>query len=320
MRFSVCVCTFNRAHILPYCLDSLTKLKIPLGAEVEILVIDNNSTDHTREVVDRYARLSPIAMRYLHEGRQGLSIARNRAIDEARGDYLGFLDDECVVRPDWLEIAAADIDEFAPYIIGGPFVGAILPGDAPRWFKTEYGDAYFFEKLERGYHKEFRAAAGNMFLHRRVCEAERFDSSLGPKANEMGFGEETYLQDHFLSENSDAMVFYEPRLVVAHYILPHKMSLRYFARRRMEIAACHHHIALRNLPVELIWSLAYLVLSAFRLPFRDRQAYPYWQNYIYEKVIPTATPVFGVAFEKFRRRYRDSKLKLQRDAAPIGRS
>lgn len=305
MRFSICVCTYNRAQILPHCLESLANLNVPVGCEAEILVIDNNSVDNTRDVVDEYSRRSQIPIFYFHELQQGISTARNRAVKEARGDYIGFLDDECVVRPDWLEIIVADIDEFSPFIIGGPYVGAVLPGTAPKWFKTEYGDAYFLAyKYERGYQKGFRASGGNMVLHRSVFEAQRFDQKYGPKGNELKFGEETFLQEHFLRQNVDTMVFYEPRIDVAHYILSHKLSLSYYARRQMEMGACHIKMRAAAIPFEVTRVLVELCVSSLRTAFRDRSAYPYWQNYAYERVIPRVMPVIGAALERFRGRYR----------------
>lgn len=304
MRLSICICTYNRAHILPYCLESLTKLKIPAGCEVEILVIDNNSVDNTKDVVDHYSRQSPIVILYFHESQQGLSAARNRAVKQACGDYVGFLDDECMVRPDWLEIIVADIDEFAPFIIGGPYIGALFPGTAPKWFKTEYGNAYFLaNRFNRGYQKDFRASGGNMFLHRRVCETQKFDPNFGMKGDELKLGEEVLLQERFLSENVGAMVFYEPRIQVAHYILPHRMSLSYRARRLMEAGASAYKIGHAARSFEIPRVAVHLCLAPFRVVFRDRSAYPYWQNYVYEKVIPRVMPVIGATLERLRRRY-----------------
>jgi glycosyltransferase involved in cell wall biosynthesis len=304
MRISICVCTYNRAHILRYCLESLMNLKVPAGCEAEILVLDNNSRDSTKDVVSYYRQHSPIEILYFHESQQGVSAARNRAAKEARGDYIGFLDDECAPRPNWLEILAADIDEFAPFIIGGPYVGALLPGRFPKWFKIEYGDAYFLaDNFERGYQKDFRASGGNMVLHRRVYETQEFDEELGPKGDKMKFGEEISLQEHFMSENVDVTVFYEPRMAVAHYILPHKMSLSYHARRQMELGACHRRFTSAALCYELARVLAHLCVCPFRAVLRDRSAFPYWENYVYERVIPRVMPSIGAALEKVRGRY-----------------
>jgi glycosyltransferase involved in cell wall biosynthesis len=305
MRFSICVCTYNRANILPYCLVSLANLKMPPRCKAEILVIDNKSVDNTKEVVEQYSRRSPIQIFYFYEQQQGLSNARNRAIKEAHGDYLGFLDDECVVAPDWLQILAEDIEEFAPFIIGGPYVGALLPGTGPKcpkWLKMEYFSYAYYASFERGYQKEFRASGGNMLLHRMVCETQKFDQDLGMKGNELKLGEEILLQDRFLSENLGAMVFYEPRIEVTHYILPDKMSLSSWARRELENGACRSGSG--PLLFKLVRSLAYLCVSPLGALFRDRSSYPYWQNYAYEKVIPRAMPVIGAALERFRGRYR----------------
>ena len=306
MRLSICVCTYNRAHILPYCLDSLTKLKIPPGCEAYILVIDNNSRDNTEDVVNSFAQQSQIDILYFHESQQGLSAARNRAIKEAYGDYIGFLDDECVVPSDWLKILVADIEEFAPPIIGGPYIGALLPGTTPpKWFKTEYGNAYFLDDdFKRGYQKDFRASAGNMLLHRRVCEKQQFDPNFGVNGEELKFGEEIDLQERFLSENVGAMIFYEPRIEVAHFILPKKMSLSYRVRREMELGACHYKVGSAVLSFELTRVLAHLCVFPFRAAFRDRIAYPFWQNYAYENVIPRVMRPIGAALEKVRGRYR----------------
>jgi hypothetical protein len=224
---------------------------------------------------------------------------------QARGDYVGFLDDECIVLPNWLEVITADINEVAPLIIGGPYIGALLPESTPpKWFKPEYGDAYFLtEHLTRGYQKDFRASAGNMILHRSVCEGQQFERSFGPKGNDMKLGEETIFQEHFLTKHKGRMIFYEPCMEVIHYILPHKMSLSYRARRAMETGAATYRIKPFALSFDFAGALLHLTLLPFRVGLRDRTAYPYWQNYIYEKVIPRVMPVFGAILEKLRRRY-----------------
>jgi glycosyltransferase involved in cell wall biosynthesis len=272
MRVSICVCTYNRAHILAYCIESLTNLKVPVGCEAEILVVDNNSVDNTKEVVLRYSLRSPIKIVYLYEPQKDLSVARNRAIEEACGDYLSFLDDDCAVSPDWLQILVDDIDELAPFIMGGPYIGALLPGNSPKWFKGDY-----FSNLpccfKRGYHREFRASGCNMVLHRRVYDMHRFDKNFGMKGDELKLGEEVLLQDRFLNENAGAMVFYEPRIGVNHYILPHKISLSYCAKREMEGGAFRWGSA--AVSFKLAQALAQLCVSPIGALFRDRKTYPY---------------------------------------------
>src|SRR6202030_3038576 len=95
---TVALPTYNRAELLRQTLEGVTRQNYPAG-EFEILVIDNNSTDATAEVVASFAARSP-APRRVVETKQGLNHARNRAIDEARGEVIVFGDDDILVSPD----------------------------------------------------------------------------------------------------------------------------------------------------------------------------------------------------------------------------
>jgi GT2 family glycosyltransferase len=99
---SIIVSTYNRCEKLTRALDSIAAATRPSGVEVELVVVDNNSRDATREVVAAFADRSPIPVRYAFEAAQGLSYARNRGIREARGSLIANTDDDCIVDPQWL--------------------------------------------------------------------------------------------------------------------------------------------------------------------------------------------------------------------------
>src|SRR5690242_5540205 len=130
---SVCICTYNRSESLRRTLESLTRQNnIALS---EVLIVDNNCTDGTAEVVGSFRESLPI--RLIAEGRQGLAHARNRAAAEFRGDVLLFTDDDVRVGTSWLTAYQDAIRSFpdADY-----FGGRILPdwqGRKPRWIKDE---------------------------------------------------------------------------------------------------------------------------------------------------------------------------------------
>src|SRR5512143_3629003 len=95
-EFTIAICTRNRAALLARTLDALQGQK-GLDAADEILVVDNNSTDSTPQVVSAHANV-----RYLCETQTGIAFARNRAASEGRGAWLIYLDDDAVPCPDWL--------------------------------------------------------------------------------------------------------------------------------------------------------------------------------------------------------------------------
>ena len=101
MLLSVVVCTYNREDYLKRCLENIVNSTLDKTL-YEVLVIDNNSVDKTKEIVESFQKLAG-NISYFQEHQQGLSFARNRAIREAKGKYLLYLDDDALVNAEGLE-------------------------------------------------------------------------------------------------------------------------------------------------------------------------------------------------------------------------
>jgi glycosyltransferase involved in cell wall biosynthesis len=120
MEFSIIICTCNSAQRLPLTLDSIKRLVIPENAAGELIVVDNNSTDDTKSVIENFAPKMPLPLRYCFEPDQGLSHARNTGIDFAKGRLIIFTDDDCIVDANWIiEILAAFRSDPELAILGG---------------------------------------------------------------------------------------------------------------------------------------------------------------------------------------------------------
>lgn len=107
MMISLVICTYNRSHKLETLLRSLERLDLAGDFTCEVIVIDNNSIDGTRDVVKEISKASPLVIKYAFEPKQGLGHARNRGITEARGDVLAFTDDDCIPATNWIRVIAA---------------------------------------------------------------------------------------------------------------------------------------------------------------------------------------------------------------------
>src|ERR1039458_3873680 len=103
MKISVILCTYNRCQSLPKALNSIAVQTIPDSVDWEVVVVDNNSKDQTRAVVEEFSRQYPGRFRYVFQSQQGLSNARNAGIREAQGDVLAFMDDDVTVEATWLQ-------------------------------------------------------------------------------------------------------------------------------------------------------------------------------------------------------------------------
>jgi glycosyltransferase involved in cell wall biosynthesis len=128
---TVAICTFNRAESLRRTLDSLAVMRVARDLAWELIVVNNNSTDHTDAVIAEYRHRLP--MRREFEPRPGLSNARNRAIAAARGEYIVWTDDDVVAGAGWL---AAYAEAFRRWPDAVVFGGRIKPRYEPpvaRW-------------------------------------------------------------------------------------------------------------------------------------------------------------------------------------------
>jgi glycosyltransferase involved in cell wall biosynthesis len=122
MNITVILCTCNRCLTLPKALESVAASTLPKSVDWEVLVVDNNSSDQTREVVEEFSSRHPGRFRYLFESTPGKSHALTAGVRAARGDVLAFMDDDVTVDPLWLQNLTANLRDGAWVGAGGPIM------------------------------------------------------------------------------------------------------------------------------------------------------------------------------------------------------
>ena len=131
-KLTVAICTYNRAERLPKLIAALRQQRccIPF----EILVINNNSSDRTSEVLAALATEAGVSLRHVMETQQGIVFARNRAIDESSAsDYLVFIDDDELPLTDFLQNAVTAFQQEGADCVGGPIRVRFVSGQRPDW-------------------------------------------------------------------------------------------------------------------------------------------------------------------------------------------
>lgn len=231
MKYSVIIATYNRAADLRGTLASLANLR-PDGPW-EVIVVDNNSTDDTPDVVEAAARTFPVELRYLHEARQGRSPALNAGISVARGEIIATTDDDVRVPQGWLNAAARGLDELQADYVGGR-VRPIWGAPRPSWL-TDRGGRHWavIALLDYGDQpREFalRAPLGvNMAFRRGAFErAGLFDPHTGRKAGTL-LGQEVR-EWCIRARRAGVRGFYVPDLVVEHIVPAERLTKSYFRR------------------------------------------------------------------------------------------
>ena len=134
MDISIIVSTYNRGTGLQATLESLVAQEAP-GLDYEVIVVDNNSTDDTAEVIRHFAATHQ-RVRHLFEPKQGVSYGRNAGLAVATAPIVAFTDDDVIVPPSWL---AAIVRAFAAHPEVDYVTGRILPiwvTPPPAWMAT----------------------------------------------------------------------------------------------------------------------------------------------------------------------------------------
>ena len=136
MDISVVLATYNRAVSLRATLESFATLVFPTDLTCELLVIDNNSTDSTREVIEKSRGEISFPVRYIFEKKQGRSAALNAGIGESKGRVIAFTDDDVLLDRYWLAHLKKTFDDFDCSAVAGKVV-AQWNHSKPDWLEME---------------------------------------------------------------------------------------------------------------------------------------------------------------------------------------
>jgi glucosyl-dolichyl phosphate glucuronosyltransferase len=268
---TICICTYNRAERLSVALDALKKLKNERRIEMQILIIDNNSTDNTRETVERYSGSLPIL--YLFEHEQGLSHARNRALSECHADFLLFTDDDVTVDPFWLDEFIKTAQEFpeADY-----FGGKVIPcwsNGRPRWLKDENMALlsglfvnYDLGTNTRLYTSNDPLPYGASFgVTRKLFEQLKpFCTKLGVKGNIPGRGEEAEYLARAMNQGFRGA--YVGSALCYHWVDPIRLNLRYMYKYGVQKGIAEKLTCpVRNIKGRLFKELMYAIKGIYQL-------------------------------------------------------
>ncbi|HLZ67021.1 MAG TPA: glycosyltransferase [Aliidongia sp.] len=221
---TIAICTKDRPARLQRCLSWLLRQVEPgreQGQTIEVLVVDNApSDDQTRKLVEGLA-----GVRYVLERRPGLDFARNRALAEARGEWIAFLDDDVVVDRGWL---AGLREAWAENPDAGAFTGLVLPyelatpsqiifeqrGGFRRGFdKVRYGACFPANSLYPCASGIFGAGCNMAFRRDLMIALGGFDEALDTGAPLPGGGD---LDAFFRVVRAGHVLVYEPQLLVYH--------------------------------------------------------------------------------------------------------
>jgi glucosyl-dolichyl phosphate glucuronosyltransferase len=233
MDISVVLCTWNNAERLAITLESMTECAPSGGITWEMVLVDNNSTDHTKSVVESYKSRLPLV--YVFEPIQGLSQARNTALRSSSGKLVIFTDDDVTPCSNWVDAYwRAFVERPSGYYFGGPV-------------RSDFENVNFDKKLlevapfcVRGFDLggEAREIVGDCFLSANwACPSDAFrivgdfdiERGLNPASGQVVTGEETDLMLRL--QKAGWQGYYLPWVSIKHFVPARKCTLTHIASR-----------------------------------------------------------------------------------------
>lgn len=179
-HISVCICTFKRPALLKRLLDRMGELKTEGLFSVSAVVVDNDDRESGRDVVEAARATAPFPISYHLEPERSIALARNRSVENARGNLIAFIDDDEFPEPEWLVRHFRTLESSGASGVLGP-VRAHFEGPPPAWLaKSGLLDRREFATGQRLGDARF-TRTGNVLLRMSLFAdaADRFDPSFG---------------------------------------------------------------------------------------------------------------------------------------------
>lgn len=230
---TIAICTFNRAGYLS---DTLRDLSVQTADRnlFELIVIDNNSSDHTPAICDQFRKKNPeLRFKSVREERQGLSHARNRAVEESVSGVLLFIDDDVRIEPGYTESALRYLEKYPDADCAGGRIFVSFDDNDPGWIPDElmpmFGLHDLGERVKKYPPNNF-PRGGNMLIKREVFhECGLFDTELGRKGSVlMGSEEKAFFER---ARKNGFVLLYWPGMKLWHRIGSSRLEETYLKRQ-----------------------------------------------------------------------------------------
>lgn len=236
-KISAVICSYNRARFIIDAVESIFKQDYD-KSKYELIVVDNNSTDNTLELLAQYKSKHPdYHFRFVTEKNQGVAYTRNRCAQEAVGEIIAYLDDDSKAQPGWLQRIENFFDQHPEvYSIGGKITPYFLT-TIPDWYsKYFFGLVGRFDQGPEAKQLEGQRypCGANMAFRKKVFEEiGYFNTALGRSGNGLLANEEKDIYMRILKYGKQ--VYYLPEVEVLHAVETNKFDKDYVRRHSMGI-------------------------------------------------------------------------------------
>lgn len=233
MLVSVVICSYNRAAYIGGALDSLYQQTAKL-ADFEVIVVDNNSTDGTDQVFEKWRAAHPDgSFYYTTETQQGASFARNKGAQLAKGAWLCFMDDDAIATPEYIQNILRHTQEHPDVLgFGGKIIPKYIPAE-PKWmsyYVSSLVGNFDYAPIACAFENGKYPLESNMIMKKSAFDlVGGFNTAIPGVVGTLrigGEGKELFYKIIALGEK----IYYDPSLLVYHVVEVEKLTPAYMYR------------------------------------------------------------------------------------------
>lgn len=232
---SIVMCTYNRAHIMEESVDSFFAMNIPNDFEFELIIVNNNSTDHTLKIAIDLQNKYGSNLKYIFESTPGLSHARNRGLAASTGEIVAFVDDDIFFEREWLKNLLSAFSRFPEVDSVGGKIEVVFEGNLPRWLNDERLEHYSFGATKFGddarilKFPHYPYGSNMAFRRSAIFAMKGFSTNLGRTPATLLSNEETEFFYRFGKANFKTL--YVPNALIRHRIPQFRLTRKWVLTR-----------------------------------------------------------------------------------------
>lgn len=225
MICSVCIATYKRSQLLRKLLDSILGQNLPDNIKLQVIVVDNDMAKSAEHILKEYENRDNIAFEYFVQPEKNISLTRNVAVDNSKGEYLLFIDDDEEADKNWI---IKHLEAITKYGADGVF-GIVLPdyhAKTPKWVRNS---DYFNRNIPITGEKATYLGTGNCIVKSSLIKNE-----LGPFDLDYGItgGEDTHLFTRL--EKKGAKFISSLEAIASEFIPPERTTMRWLIKKSFQ--------------------------------------------------------------------------------------
>jgi succinoglycan biosynthesis protein ExoM len=258
MKYSICINTYKRPELLKILLNSLVTQKLDSSLSIEIIVVENDNIQLSKPIVNNYEilmRNNPNwQFKYFIQPIKNIAITRNKAVAEATGDYIFFIDDDEYAAPEWIIKTITCLNDYKADAVFGAVI-SYFDKITPVWIQR---NKMFHREIQKTGTPPNFTRTGNCLI--KAQWLKMIEGPFDPEYGTTG-GEDSHLFNYIYIKGAKFVFCAES--IVYEYVPPERANLKWLQKRSLRTGNSYARRTIENSKIKSLTKIYLLIKAAF---------------------------------------------------------